>query len=378
MKRSGIATLKLHGGAAPWWLLKRIKPLADCIFMVISDEFGPDVILKRLADPVWFQALSNVLGFDWNSSGTTTTTCGVLKSILNFEDHGVQCCGGKGKTSRNTPTELEGLQKNPLFDHAVEDLIYASKMTAKIDNTAIQDGYQLYHHCMFVSVKKNWSVVQQGMNMNDKMSRRYHWHSKGLISFVEAPPENIIGEKLLQNVLDMTSMDSEQSRNISVDLANESPNRIMKEYNLLTAYSKTTLLNWIRPTGEKVPVVHYKLLPKRMNWDVVRRIYEFQPQNYEELLAIKGVGPATVRGLALVSELIYNVVPSWKDPVKFSFAYGGKDGVPFPVDRKAMDESIHLLKHAIEEAKAGDKEKLQAIKRLKQFTENTLAIDLKG
>jgi hypothetical protein len=366
MKRSGIATLKLHGGAAPWWLLKRMKPLAKCIFAVIADEFGSATILKRLADPVWFQALSMVLGFDWNSSGCTTTTCGVLKSILTLEDHGVQVCGGKGRTSRATPSELAELEGT--LKQSTERLIYASKMTAKIDNTAIQDGYQLYHHCIIVS-DDEWAVIQQGMNHQNSLSRRYHWHSEGLQSFVEAPPENIMGNVKHDNVLDMTAAESDNSRDLTVDLVKDSYQKVMKEYNLLTAYSKTSLLNWIRPTGEKIPVVHYKLLPKRMNWNTVKRVYEFQPQNYEEMLSIRGVGPATVRGLALVSEIIYNAVPSWKDPVKFSFAYGGKDGVPFPVNRKAMDESIQILQTAINEAKLGEKDRLHAIKRLKKFTE---------
>lgn len=369
MKRSGIATLKLHGGAAPWWLLKRMKPLAKCIFAVIADEFGPDTILKRLADPIWFQALSMVLGFDWNSSGTTTTTTGVLKSILNFEEHGVQCCGGKGRNSRNTPYELRDLGHSPLFDGPTEKLIYASKMTAKIDNTAIQDGYQLYHHCIFVSVKNNWTVVQQGMNLQARLTRRYHWHSEGLKSFVVEPPENIIGEFVHDDVLNMTAIQSEETRKASVDLAKEDPKKIINQYKLLTSYSKTSLLRWIQPTGLKIPVVHYKLLPRRMNWETIRRIYEFQPRDYEELLAIKGVGPATVRGLALIAELIYNAVPSWKDPVKFSFAYGGKDGVPFPVDRKAMDSSIQILRIALDEAKLGNKQKLNALRRLKKFSE---------
>ncbi|MHA1357915.1 MAG: DUF763 domain-containing protein [Candidatus Helarchaeota archaeon] len=367
MKRSGVATLKLHGGSAPWWLLKRMKPLAKCIFGVIVEEFGPSTILRRLADPVWFQALAMVLGFDWNSSGCTTTTCGVLKSILNLEDHGVQVCGGKGRTSRETPKELSNLQNR--VDQSIDALIYASKMVAKIDNTAIQDGYQLYHHCFIVS-QKEWMVVQQGMNKGNNMSRRYHWHSEGLQSFIENPPENIISEEKHENVLDMTSNVSDDTRAVSVDLVNDGPTKIMKEYNLLTTYSKTSLLNWIRPTGEKVPIIHYELLPKRMNWNTVRRIYEYQPQNYEELLSIRGVGPATVRGLALVSELIYNAVPSWKDPVKFSFAYGGKDGVPFPVNQRAMDESILILETAIQDAKMGVKDKLHAIRRLKKFTEN--------
>ncbi len=372
MKRSGIATLKLHGGAAPWWLLSRMKPLAKCIFAVITDEFGSDMILKRLADPVWFQALSMVLGFDWNSSGTTTTTCGVLKSVLNFEEHGIQCCGGKGSRSRNTPSELQDLQNNPLFNGSPEKLIYASKMSAKVDNTAIQDGYQLYHHCIFVSIDNQWTVVQQGMNLNEKLSRRYHWYSEGLKSFVEEPPENIIGQKVHDTVLDMTAHESEEARKASIDLSKESPNAILKNYKLLTSYNKTTLLNWIQPTGVKIPIIHYELLPKKMNWDTLKRIYEFRPQNYEELISLQGVGPATVRGLALISELIYNTVPSWKDPVKFSFAYGGKDGVPFPVDIKAMDRSIQILKEAIQSAKLGEKDKLQAIKRLKVFSEKVL------
>jgi len=160
MKRSGIATLRLHGGKAPWWLLSRMKPLAKCIFEIIANEFGPNVILKRLADPIWFQALSMVLGFDWNSSGTTTTTCGVLKSVLNLEEHGICCCGGKGEQSRKTPMELRDLQNSPLYGGSTEDLVYASKMTAKIDNSAIQDEYQLYHHqCIFrmvVDARETW------------------------------------------------------------------------------------------------------------------------------------------------------------------------------------------------------------------------------
>jgi len=346
-----------------------MKPLAKYILMVIADEFGPATILKRLADPIWFQAFAMVLGFDWNSSGTTTTTCGVLKSILDFDLHGLQACGGKGGRSRHTPTELQGLNNSPLFNGDPDSLIYASKMTAKIDNTAIQDGYQLYHHMIFVSTEGEWTVVQQGMNAQNKMSRRYHWYSEGLKSFVVTPPETIISEKSHDTVLDMTAETSADCRGISVSLTNDNPSKLLKDYTSLTAYSKTSLLHWIRPTGEPIPIVHYKLLPRRMNWNLLKQIYEIQPRNYEELLSIRGVGPATVRGLALVSELIYNAVPSWKDPVKFSFAYGGKDGVPFPVDRRAMDESIHLLKSAIYEAKLGQKEKLSAIKRLKKFTE---------
>ena len=372
MKRSGIATLKLHGGKAPWWLLKRMKPLAQCIFTVIYEEFGPNNILKRLADPVWFQALSNVLGFDWNSSGVGPVTCGVLKSVLTFEDHGIQVCGGKGAHSRATPSELKELQNNPLYGGSVEKLVYASKMAAKIDNSAIQDGYHLYHHCFFVSLENAWTVVQQGMNLDARMARRYHWQSEGLTSFVEEPPENIIGEKAHSNVLDMTAHQSEECRKISLDLVKESPTKTMKDYQLLTSYSKTSLLNWIKPTGVKIPVVHYKLLPKRMNWDVLKQVYEFQPKNYEELLAIQGVGPATVRGLALISELIYNQVPAWKDPVKFSFAYGGKDGVPFPVNRKAMDDSISILQNAIHAATLGERDKLEALKRLKTYSEKII------
>jgi len=372
MKRSGIATLKLHGGKAPWWLLKRMKPLAQCIFTVIYEQFGPNDILKRMADPVWFQALSNVLGFDWNSSGVGPVTCGVLKSVLTFEDHGIQVCGGKGAHSRATPSELKELQNNPLFGGSVEKLVYASKMAAKIDNSAIQDGYHLYHHCFFVSLENAWTVVQQGMNLDARMARRYHWQSEGLTSFVEEPPENIIGEKAHSNVLDMTAHQSEECRKISLDLVKESPTKTMKDYQLLTSYSKTSLLNWIKPTGVKIPVVHYKLLPKRMNWDVLKQVYEFQPKNYEELLAIQGVGPATVRGLALISELIYNQVPAWKDPVKFSFAYGGKDGVPFPVNRKAMDDSISILQNAIHAATLGERDKLEALKRLKTYSEKII------
>ncbi|MBD3227577.1 MAG: DUF763 domain-containing protein [Candidatus Lokiarchaeota archaeon] len=371
MKRSGLATLKLHPGSAPSWLLKRMKKLANEIFLVLYDEFGADVILKRLSNPIWFQCLSNILGFDWNSSGTTTVLTAVLKNILN-ENHGVLVAGGKGKTALKTPHDLDSIgRKFDFSEDMVDKLKYSSRIIAKIDNAVIQDSYNLYHHAMFISMDGKYTIVQQGLNSKSKSSRRYHWHSKGIKNFIDDSSDEIISEIKHKNVLNMASKKGEESRKISLDLSKEKSKKLKKIFNSITPYSKNTLLYYFEtPNKQKVPLLHYKLLPTRMNWKALDRVYEFQPSDYEELIKIRGIGPATIRGLALISELIYGNQNDWKDPVKYSYCLGGKDGVPYPVPTKRYDKTIRILKYAVNEAKIKDNDKLKAIMRLKKYSKN--------
>nr|MDO8099727.1 DUF763 domain-containing protein [Candidatus Njordarchaeota archaeon] len=374
LARTGVADLRLHGGSAPSWLVKRMIKLAGAILDVFVDEFGAEKLLFRLSDPLWFQAFSCVLGYDWDSSGTTTVTCGVLKTTIDSERHGLAVCGGKGRKSTETQRELDQLSPK-VFDFSRDDisrLKYASKMTAKVDNAAIQDGYHLYHHTFFVAEDGKWAVVQQGMNPEIRLVRRYHWLSTNVKSYVNEPHTGIICSRDHgNNVLDMTARTSEGCRDTCTGIASEGVNKIMRAYSEIRSYrdSRATLEQWI--AGENMAVAgsatHYRLLPSRMNWDALKEVYDIHPQNYEELIGVRGVGPATIRGLALISELLYGETPSWRDPVRFSFAFGGKDGVPYPVDRRAMDEAIEILENTISKAKLGEKERLDSVKRLRKF-----------
>jgi uncharacterized protein len=375
MYRTGVANLPLHGGKAPSWLTVRMRKLAKEIANIMIEEYGATTFIERLSDPFWFQAFGCVLAYDWHSSGVTTVVTGILKTALTHEEHGIAVCGGKGKTSRKTPSDIAlAGEKFGFSDETVKTLTYSSKMAAKIDNTAIQAGYQLYHHAFLVTKEKKWAVIQQGMSDQDRSARRYHWLSDRVTDFVVEPENAIVGDVKRESALNMVAKESEAVRRASVDLAKEPTRKLM---NLIKSAAKpldqTSLQNWLPKTSDPWQQTLGSLnMPRNINWDTLNRVYDFQPDNYEELLSIKGVGPATVRGLALVAELVYGEKPSWEDPVKFSFAYGGKDGVPFPVDRKAMDQSIEILKEAVQEAKIGDKEKLGSLERLRRFVPENL------
>jgi len=369
--RTGQADLPLHRGRAPQWLVKRMINLARQIITVILDEYGHDVFLQRISDPYWFQALGCVLGYDWHSSGVTTVLTGVLKSAINPADFGLAVCGGKGRASTKAQFEIGVIGTEFGFSpEEVNQLKYASKMSAKVDNAAIQAGYPLYHHAFFITNEGKWAVIQQGMNTTDRTARRYHWLSNKLESFVKEPHAAIVGNIKRNAVLDMTSTLSEACRKTSVDLAKEKPRKIVNMFNSIKVSQQKTIQDWL-PTAPQRRLnkqeYEYLFMPARINWEALKKAYEFQPRNYEELLSLKGIGPATVRGLALISELIYGAKPSWKDPVKYSFAYGGKDGVPFPVDRKSMDASIQILREAIENARLGNKERIRSLRRLRRF-----------
>ena len=365
MHRTGVAELSLHGGKAPRWLFSRMVRLADAIVAIIVDEYGTKELIERLSDPYFFQALSCVLGFDWHSSGTTTVTCSALKLAIKPEEHGVAVAGGKGATSRKTPIEIPRIGETfNLSGSKVDRIRYASRMSAKVDNAAIQAGYQLYHHCIFITENGEWSVVQQGMNPQARKARRYHWLSGRFKTFVEEPHTAIVGETVHNRVLDMTSKQSEECRRISTDLVNDNP-RHLKALLSDKPLNQATLHKWLSES-EPTPPKHLNLL-RSVNWNALMRAYQSQPKNFEELLSIRGIGPSTVKALAMISGLIYGKPPSWRDPVKYSFTFGGKDGVPYPVNRKAMDEATAFLRGVVDEAKTEAKEKTEALKRLRRF-----------
>ncbi len=359
--RTGTIDLPLHGGKAPQWLILRMKRLSSAIFEVMVEEYGKGEVLRRLSDPLWFQSLSSVLAYDWHSSGTTTVVCGVLKSVFDPSELGIAVVGGKGKKSKGTPGEIDdvGLLFG-LGSKRIDELKDTSRIVAKVDNACLQDGYHLYHHTMFLSEDGDWAVIQQGLNEKRGYARRYQWLST-IDDFINEPHQGITGF-LEDEVLDLTARESETCRKVSTDLACEKTSHIKRLYERIRPKGQSSLSDWIE--GKHSHAVSSFRLPKRVDWKTLRRVYEIQPQNYEELVRIAGVGPATLRGLALVSELIYGEEASWKDPVRYSFAFGGKDGVPYPVKRCAMDEASTVLKNAIEMAKIGKKDKIEAIKRL--------------
>lgn len=353
--RTGTANLPLHYGKAPAWLFARMRALAGQIVEHIVLEFGPEEVLGRLSDPYWFQALGCVLGFDWHSSGVTTTVCGALKEAVKGKerDLGVFVAGGKGGTSRKTPAEIEGFGGRHSIAVAPTDLIYASRMSAKVDNTAVQDGYQLYHHCFFFTASGRWAVVQQGMNEGTRWARRYHWLSTRLSDFVCEPHAAVCTQRPAREVLNMVAEESEEARRTTALLSQEPPDRLAGEIRRLQTLDL--------PRRHEVLV--RDLRPESVE-RILLRSYERQPEDFRSLLEVTGIGPKTIRALALIAELVYGVKGSTRDPARYSFAHGGKDGYPYPVDRSTYDQSIDVLREAIAKAKVGERERVDALRRL--------------
>jgi hypothetical protein len=378
--RTGFAKLPLHYGRAPRYLVVRMQKLAKEIVNIIVNEYGPDEFLRRISDPFWFQALGCVLGYDWHSSGVTTVVTGILKNAIVPEEHSIVVCGGKGRASRRTPEEImNGGEKFGFSESTIRSIQYASRMSAKVDNAAIQAGYQLYHHALFLTKDRKWAVVQQGMSASDRTARRYHWLSDKVKNFVIEPHNAIVCDVEKERALNMTAEQSEGSRKVSVDIVKENPNRLINTLTPVLHNGQKLLSQWIPTDSEcscKEPI-DFISMPRSINWKTMKKLYDFQPKNYEELLAFKGVGPATVRALALIAEIIYGEKPSWKDPVKYSYAYGGKDGVPFPVNRKAMDDSIMVLKQAVEAARIGEKDRMRSLQRLRYLIPQSSSQELK-
>ena len=349
MKRSGYADLPLHGGHVPIWLAERMTKLGGTIIEAIVLEYGKSEALKRLSDPCWFQSFGCVLGMDWHSSGITTSVMGALKKAINpiSKELGIYICGGRGKHSRNTPQELMAIaDKTGLDGH---QLVWSSKLSAKVDNTAIQDGFQLYLHSFILTSEGEWAVVQQGMNTSSGLARRYHWHSPTIKSFVEEPHSFIYGRNQ-GSILNLTDKLAEPTRNSVLTIAKEDDGLMMKEIRKI-----------VMPNHHDVRAKDVNL--KRLG-SVLALAQEQSLQNFESLLLLQGLGPRTLQSLVLVSEVIHGTPSRFNDPARFSFAHGGKDGHPFPVPTKVYDETIDTLRHAVNKAKLGHTDRQKALKSL--------------
>jgi hypothetical protein len=389
------AELPLHTGSCPPYLFARMWRLAGAITMAVVDEYGPGEMLRRLADPWWFQAFGCVLGFDWHSSGVTTVTCGAMKEAYKRfgNDLGVHVAGGKGGTSRHTPREIAETSDRLAITQG-NQLVAASKMSAKVDSAALQDGYELYHHCFFFTPDAHWCVVQQGMNFQSQYARRYHWLGEAVDDFVCEPHNAIqdlsdsqpgVGGDDGQLLLNMVASEAGANRSASAELVRWNPDKLMYELRKMTGGGGPSLF----------APAHHAVLPADVNLDrldrIVRTAHERNPQDFATLLGTQGVGAATVRSLSLIAELIYDAPASHRDPAReaapaaaapveplppvlahlkdrswadYSYAHGGKDGTPFPVDRATYDRSIAVLTDACRKARVGDTEKTQALKRL--------------
>jgi hypothetical protein len=350
--KKGIANLPLHGGRAPRWLFGRMVALSREITRVIVEDYGTTFFLQRLSDPYWFQSLGCVLGFDWHSSGVTTTTCGAIKEALkDVPELGIYVCGGKGGTSRNAPQEIEHFCQ--AFSIDPKPLVYASKMSAKVDNTALQDGYQLYHHNFFFNSAGTWTVVQQGMNKTNRMARRYHWLSASVEDFVNEPQSAICSMGKEETVLNLVDKDSERHRDRETELLNEGVSTVIRDLRRIDTLD----------LPRHHPVYGEDFSSLRLE-KILRSAADHKPDNFEKLLGMRGVGPKTLRSLSLVTELIYGEKPSFEDPARYSFAHGGKDGYPFPVDKEAYDQSIRTLKRVVAKSKIDRSEKRKIFQKL--------------
>ncbi len=386
--RTGIATIPLDYGRCPKWLFERMKRLSRSITLAIVEEFGREEFLKRLSDPVWFQSLGCVVGFDWNSSGLTTTTMGAFKEGLRGLERelGIFICGGKGKTSRSTPEQIKNWGENLLFSkEKIDNLIYASRMSAKVDSSLLQDGFQIYHHNLIFTREGEWVVVQQGMNTESKKARRYHWFSQGIQKnkeekFIEEPHSGIISDFKV-NPLNLTAKKSKDNRKISFQLATEEPKSVLKNIAIISQ-KENYLIKQKRIPGfvemeledvefHRHPVLKEKFDLKRLR-KVINKIHSFGPKSFEKLLTIEGVGPRTIRALSLVAEIIYGEKPSYEDPARYSFAHGGKDGTPYFPNPKEIDITIKVLEKGIKRSKISLREKVEAQRRLEKLTKRFL------
>ena len=353
MKRSGAADLPLHYGYVPKWLAERMAKLGFAITESIITEYGKEEMLRRLSDPFWFQSFGAVMGMDWHSSGITTSVLGALKRAVNphAKELGIYICGGKGKSSKQAPDELLRIADTTGLDG--NELVRCSKLSAKVDNTAVQDGFQLYTHNFILSNTGEWTVIQQGMRTEDKTARRYHWHSKNIKSFVEEPHTGVCGVNQ-GSILNLVAAEAHTAREGILNINTETPNEILNAFQHLKM-----------PSHHEVRSQNVNL--KRLG-SILWLAHEHQPKDFESLLLLQGVGPRTIQSLALVSEVIHGSPTRFKDPARFSFAHGGKDGHPFPVPTKVYDESIETLHNAVQKAKLGVSDKNEAIKKLHEIS----------
>lgn len=420
--------MTLDTGKCPRWLFERMVKLGREMTRVLIEEYGPDEYIRRLSDPAWFQSLGTVLAFDWNASGLTTILTAALKEAMRGRERefGVVICGGKGKTSRKTPDEIKqwGHHLSLPASHT-ENLIYNSRMSAKVDSALVQDGFQIYHHSFFFSLPKKgtcphtyiaqysvaagphrdaitinrricsrcgheegkpqrnisvggWTVVQQGMNQEEQTARRYHWHSAHIKDLVCEPHAAISSEVTIERMLNLIAESSSDTRGRSTELVQSGYKPLIKEINLIRKHtSELSRMVSVESGGEQLtllkledrefhyhPVVHEDFSKSRYLEKILARLTENKPKNYEKLVGMEGVGPKTVRALALVAEVIYGAKPSYEDPARYSFAHGGKDATPYPVDRRTYDTTISMLERAVQRTRISPFEKSKAIRRL--------------
>jgi len=390
------AELPLHSGSAPAWLFQRMVEMAGAIGTLIVRESGPVELLRRLSDPFWFQAFGCVLGFDWHSSGVTTTVCGALKEAARRigGDLGIVVCGGKGATSRKTPDDIR--RACDKTSDPAEELVRASKLAAKVDNAAVQDGYQLYHHSFFfVPGQSVWCVVQQGMNEKARYARRYHWLSEQMPSFVSEPHAAVACDHR-GPALNLVAGEGENHREAITCLSREHPDRILREIQPLLQEPELPLFAGLethplpvaasrgdQPFTEREvasgPGSTAYVLPARHSLGihhldanslkkVLVKTYERQAANFEDLVGEPGIGPQALRSLSLIAEVIYHAGACRRDPAAYSFAHGGKDGHPYHVNRALYDANIERLRQAIQSAKLGRTDKVEALRALGQFS----------
>ena len=352
MKRSGIADLPLHGGRVPQWLAERMIKLGTAITEAIVQDYGTSVFLSRLSDPFWFQALGAVMGMDWHSSGITTSVMGALKRglVQRADELGIYICGGRGRFSRNTPQELRSIAEHRGLDG--EALVRTSRLTARIDNNAIADGYQIYLHSFVVTSNGEWAVVQQGLNDRSGMARRYHWHSASVRDFVAEPHTGIVGENQ-GTIMNLVDAQAKRAQNALLDIAREHPERTLDTARRLRM-----------PEHHEVRAVNIDL--KRLG-AILAVAYERELHEFAELLLLEKLGPRTLQSLALIAEVVHGAPSRFSDPARFSFAHGGKDRHPFPVPLKTYDESLDYLRTTLDAAKLGDKDKIEGFRRLERF-----------
>ena len=352
MKRSGVADLPLHGGRVPQWLATRMTTLGTAICESVLLHYGHSGLLSRLSDPFWFQALGTVMGMDWHSSGITTSVLGALKRGINPRAHelGIYICGGRGRASRNTPDELRRVAERTGLDGSA--LVRASRLTARVDNNAIVDGFQIYLHGFFVTSAGEWAVVQQGMNERTRLARRYHWHSPTVREFTSDPHTAIVGaaQGVIQNLVDERARPAQDAL---LDIVHDDPAQTL-------SLAKTL----------KMPS-HHEV--RAANVDTVRLgavlalAHERDLRDFASLLLLEKLGPRTLQSLALVAEVVHGTPTRFQDPARFSFAHGGKDGHPFPVPLNTYDETIAVLRRSLDAARIGHSEKAGGLKRLDGF-----------
>ncbi len=352
MKRSGTADLPLHGGRVPQWLAERMTRLGTAISEAVIADYGAPDLLSRLSDPFWFQALGSVMGMDWHSSGITTSVMGALKRGLNPRAHelGIYICGGRGRHSRKTPDELREIAGRTGADG--DALVRASRLAARVDNNAIADGFQLYLHNFILTKTGEWAIVQQGMNDATSMARRYHWHSATVRDFVCEPHTGIVGENV-GTIMNLVDGRARPAQTALLEVAAANPEKTLAEARKL-----------VMPAHHDVRAENIDL--KRLG-AVLATAYERQLSDFASLLLLEKLGPRTLQSLALVAEVVHGTPTRFSDPARFSFAHGGKDRHPFPVPLKTYDETLGVLRSALDKAKAGDREKLDGFKRLDDF-----------